>query len=188
MASNVCDYVTSGEEILAKDGVDVGEVEVEDVTPNLGLLISTIGMGNGVEILELSAMMEMEHDAELILDYVNARCRKGILGVRNELNGLREVRDNPPSSGGGGAPKLDFMAKQKEFRLNKKLKDAETKLAKMKEETAVFKAGLMEQMEQVTERADRSEREYMRVNSINEQLIPQVKAWESLKLEYEELR
>ncbi|GMH47176.1 hypothetical protein TrVE_jg3062 [Triparma verrucosa] len=188
LASNVCDYVTSGEEILAKDGVDVEEVEVENATPNLALLISTIGMGNGVEILELSAMMEMEHDAQLILDYVDARVRKGLLTTRNELNTLREVRDNPPSSGGGGPPKLDFMAKQREFRLNKKLKDTETKLAKMKDETAVFKAGLMEQMEQVSERADKSEREYMRVNSINEQLIPQVNAWESLKLEYEQLQ
>ena len=134
MASNVCDYVTNEEGILTKDGADLEAVELDEgVTPNFTQFLATLGMGNGVEIIELSTLMEMEHDSQLILDYLDRKFRSAALTVRNELNQLREFRDNPPTSGGGG-PKLDFMAKQKEFRLNKKLKDAEAKLAKFKDE------------------------------------------------------
>ena len=189
MTSNVCDYVTNGEDILTKDGVDLEEVEVEETpSPNFSQLISVLEIGNGVEIIELSTLMEVEHDSQLILDYLDKRMRQGALTTRNELNSLREVRDNPPSSGGGGAPKLDFMAKQKEFRLNKKLKDAEAKLVKLKEESVAVKAGLTEKLERMSERSEKNEREYLRVSSINEQLIPQVKAWESLKVEHEGLQ
>ena len=46
----------------------------------------------------------------------------------------------------------------------------------------------MEKLEHISERSEKNEREYLRVNSINEQLIPQVKAWESLKVEHEILQ
>ena len=188
MTSNICDYVTNGEDILTKDGVDIKGVDVEETPPpNFSQFVSTLEIGNGVEIIELSTLMEMEHDSQLILDYLDKRVRQAALTTRNELNTLREVRDNPPSSG-GGAPKLDFMAKQKEFRLNKKLKDAEAKLAKLKEESVAVKAGLAEKLERMSERSEKNEREFLRVNSINEQLIPQVKAWESLKVEHEGLQ
>ena len=181
------DYINSAEEHLVKDAIDIDPIEME-LEGSLKNLASAIDVGNGVTIVEMSAFSELPHDRKLILEYLDDRFRNTVGVTREEFMSLRDVRDNPPKSSGGGGMKVDFMAKQREFKLNKKLGDAEKKIVQIKEESKVVKDGLVEQLGEVTERAEKTDRELRRSLQLNEQYVPQVKALEKIRVEYEDLQ
>ena len=172
---------------MTKDAVDLDPVEMElgDVLKSLE---SSLDLGNGITITEMANLSELPIDRKQILNYLDARFRNTIGITRKEFSKLRDARDNPPKSSGGGGMKIDFMAKQREFKLNKKLADAEKKIGLIKEESKKVKDGLVTQLEEVKERLDKTDRELRRSLQLNEGYEPKVKALEQLKIEYEELQ
>ena len=186
MCSNLCDYITSAEENLTKDAVDFDDTSVPAESSAVSSLANAINVGD-VSVVELAAWTKDANDKKLIIDYLDLRYRNTVEVTRREFKGLRDLRDNPPKKKGGNV-KVDFMAKQREFKLNKKLGDAEAKLERIREESVNVKTELLSQIEEVTERLDRTDRELRRTLQLNEQYLPQVKAWESLKVEHEGLQ
>ncbi len=193
MASNVCDYVSGLEEDLSKDAVEWDTTIVDEGEKILQRVKGALDAGSEVEIVELASWCQTNEDVTAMVDYLDDRYRKVKGKAREEFVKLRDHRDNSVHNDelkkmGGGGVKIDFMAKQKEFRLTKKLEDAERKLGAIKDEASKVKAGLMEKLEETTERADKNERELRRVEQMNESLVPQVHAYESMKVEHEDLQ
>ena len=136
-------------------------------------------------MVELGGMMDRDDVRARIADYLNERMRAVSKSTRDDTSQLRELRDTPAV--GSGAPKIDFMAKQKEFRMKKKVDDLEKKLEVVSKASKEAKVEMQAKILETGERADTMEREVRRVQMQYDTLVPQIKAFDSLKVSHEEV-
>jgi hypothetical protein len=141
--------------------------------------------GEDADMVELGGMMDRDDVRARIADYLNERMRAVSKSTRDDTSQLRELRDTPAV--GSGAPKIDFFAKQKEFRMKKKVDDLEKKLEVVSKASKEAKVEMQAKILETGERADTMEREVRRVQMQYDTLVPQIKAFDSLKVSHEEV-
>ena len=186
-ASNVVDYILAAEENIKRDGENAALLDEFAVEGNEVVLKvkNCLDKGVEVEMVELGVMLESEGQG--IVGYLEARMKGALGSTRVDSTQLREMRDSKKKGGGGGAPMIDLMAKQREFRMKKQVKDLETKYEKTKEEKEKGEKEMGEKIAVTGERADTMEREVQRVQLQYVTLVPQIKAYDAIKVTHGEL-
>ena len=177
-----CDYIVMSEELLSKDAVDFNvpeapEVEEEGEDPTESVVVK-LNAGAEVQVVDLASCLESPSSAHSLIDYVDSRNRAILAAVRTEVLSLRKHRDNSTLNAKGAKGKGvagDFMAKQREFKLNKKISDLEDKMTLLKEDGAKTKGKLAGMLSESNEEKDRYEKEMKRFEGEAIGLRPLVK-------------
>ena len=190
--NSICDYVVKQEAFLKKDNVafELPSVEHEVDTAIVHKFVKLLDDGAEVELSELSKMLELDLDQEVICEYVDGRFRASFRAMFAELQQFREVRDAPSAevTGPSNVKKgVDFLAKQKEFRLTKAKEDAEKKVATLTQQLHDQTASLKQSLDELSKRSERVERDYARVQKMNEELAPKVASYDQLNNQYNQL-
>jgi len=173
-----CDYVTMAEELLSKDAVDYEPPSHDEDVKYVDAVAGKLSSGTEIEQIDLHLYFEEEITAGLIVDYIDARNRAVMIATREEMGKLRHHRDNSTlndkkNKAKGGA--MDFMAKQREFKLNKKVEDLEKKMSVLKEESKKAIKDMGGRLEEALDKNGKMDEELKKLNSEATKLRPLVK-------------